>query len=622
MSAVCLAQVVLGLAGLAAPPRLDGSPPSIVQPALPTVTERFAVAELARLLRRRTGREPSVGAALDTPAPRLHVGATELGLLVRAELAGRDPETFAVRPTGGDVILIGSGDRGTLYAVYDFAERELGCRWLAPGELWEEIPPPGPVAVEVVARTESPAYRFRYLRATLDGEPGTWESDGLAWAVRQRINIGHGWPKADLPASFAERGGFRGWMNPHDLIRNTVPPDRCFAQRPEWYAEVRGRRVNRGRNTQLCTTAPGLVEAVADGLTRTVDARPEAELIGLGQADGTAFCECDRCLALDTGEQWRGSELPVITERWLTFTNAVATRMEQVRPGRLYYTLAYHQTFRPPGPGAVRPADNLMVQVVNSRPNYLCFVHRLEAADCPGHQRFREGFERWAEITPAGLLMYEYLPHSTWCNMPYVGVHKFVDDIRWLRRHGAVGYEAQSSARLWGIYGVTLYAVAKATWNPEVDADVLLADYCRHAYHESAEPMGRFYAVMEAGLESADHITEGVWSALTPEVMAAARQALDAAHAAAGSERVKARLKVIETGFHLGELGTEAWRLAQQALADQDADQLQRAISLADEAAAYIKSPDRAIPEYSAAPGKLTSVYAKNWRAVLDRWRK
>jgi hypothetical protein len=260
-----------------------------------------------------------------------------------------------------------------------------------------------------------------------------------------------------------------------------------------------------------------------------------------------------------------------------------------------------------------------MIQVVNSRPNYVCFVHRFQKEDCPHHVKFRQGLEQWAAITPAGVMVYEYTPHSTFCSMPFPAPHKFAEDISYLHRVGVVGYEGQSTPRIWGTYGITLYTIAKATWDPELDADDLVRDYCNHAFYEASGPLQRFIATIEAGLEAADHITEGIWTYMTPEVMAEARGHLDAAHAAAESDVVRKRLRCIEVGFRYGEMGSEAWRKAQQALADGDAALLREAIDLAEAAAKYCLDEQAKEPHYAALPGKLTSVYAEAWRRALEK---
>ena len=271
------------------------------------------------------------------------------------------------------------------------------------------------------------------------------------------------------------------------------------------------------------------------------DARPDLEFLPLGAADKLAFCECDTCTALDTGEIWPlpGWEFPVITERWLTFVNEVACRLQETHPGKKIYTLAYHQTFRPPDPGVIIPESNVIIEVDNSRPNYVCYVHRLENGDCAKHVDFCQGLEDWAAITSGGVMGAECVPHSTFCAMPYPAPHKLIDDIKYLDRVGAIGFEAQSFTDIWGTYGVTVYAIAKATWDSSVDADALVEDYCDSAFHEASEPMQRFIETLEVGLVEADHITEGIWSYMTPEVMGEARVHLDAAHQTTTSPTVE-----------------------------------------------------------------------------------
>ncbi len=602
---------------------------TIVLPATPTQTEQFAAEELQSYLQAISGAELPI-AAEDGPAtgPRILVGRTGAADQVIADLGDDEPEAFAIRTNGEDLILAGASDRGTIYAAYDFLEQELGCRWLGPGPDWETVPERGTIEVGEIDRTERPAMKYRFLRMTIPAESGERQAQCLSWAVKSRINIGSGWPQVELPESFARRGGFRAWMSPHVLHR-ALDPDVYFDEHPEWYALRNGTRqkASKGGNQQVCTTNPDVVEAVTAELARMFDARPEVDFMGLGQGDGTAFCECADCLALDTGEIWPGSDgkgergLPVITERWLTFVNEVARRLQQTHPGKSIYTLAYHQTFRPPDPDAIRPEPNVMIQVVNSRPNYVCFVHRFEAEDCPHHERFRAGIEKWVEITPGGVMAYEYDPHSTFCSMPYPAPYKFADDIAYLHRIGLVGYEGQSGPNTWGTYGINHYVIAKATWNADADAEELVRDYCDHAFGPASDAMQQFLATVDAGLRAADHITEGVWTWMTPEVMAEARRHLDAAHAAAADagEKVETRLRAWEIGFHYGELGAEAWWKARRAQQEGDPELLQEAIDLANQAAQYVLDEQEREPHYAASPGKLTRVYVKAWERALQR---
>ncbi|MCD6360506.1 MAG: DUF4838 domain-containing protein [Armatimonadetes bacterium] len=599
---------------------------TVVMPAEPSATERFAAGELRDYLNRISGAELTVESeGRTTVPPRIFIGATQAGRPVREELGRDEPEAFAVRTAGDDLVLVGASDRGALYAVYDFLEQDLGCRWLGPGELWEEIPETTTIEIGGIDRIERPAMKWRYLAMTAGGPEGSWGADCLSWAAKAKINIGAGWPRAELPDGYLQRGGFRAWMSPHVLHR-ILDPDKYFDEHPEWYALIDGerKRMPKAGFQQLCTTNPEVIEKVAEGLGEMFDARPEVDFMGLGQSDGTAFCQCENCTALDTGEIWPygNRNLPVITERWLTFVNAVARRLQQTHPGKCIYTLAYHQTFRPPDPEVIKPEPNVIIQVVNSRPNYVCFVHRFENPDCPHHVAFREGLEKWVQMTPAGVTIYEYTPHSTFCSMPYPAAAKFVDDINYLHRIGVAGYEGQSVPNLWGTYGINYYAIARCTWEEGIEPEALVKEYCDAAFGPASEQMQAFLRTVEEAMIAADHITEGVWSYMTPEVMAAARGHLDAAHAAAqdAPDRVRARLRDWEISFHYGELGAQAWWTAQKALADHDAEALQRAIDLADAAAQYLADEREKQPHHAGAPGKLTKVYVKYWQRMLDKW--
>ncbi len=600
---------------------------TIVIPDAATPTEQFAAEELRSYLAQISGAELVIetqGAATDSP--RILVGRTLEGEPVREALAGEDPEAFAVRTVGDDLVLVGASDRGTLYAVYDFLEQDLGCRWLGPSELWEEIPSLATIEIGEVNRVERPAMTWRFLSMTRGGTEGTWNQDCMSWAVKSKINIGSGWPQQELPDSYVQRGGFRAWMSPHVLHR-ILDPNKYFDEHPEWYALVNGerKRMPKAGFQQICSTNPEVIEKVAEGLGEMFDAHPEVDFMGLGQGDGTAFCECENCTALDTGELWPSSrELPVITERWLTFVNAVARKLQQTHPGKGVYTLAYHQTFRPPDPEVLALEPNVIIQVVNSRPNYVCFVHRFEKPDCPHHVAFREGLEKWVEMTSAGVMIYEYTPHSTFCSMPFPAAAKFVDDINYLQRIGVAGYQGQSVPVLWGTYGINYYAIARCTWEAGIEPAALVEEYCDAAFGPASEQMQAFLGTVEDGLVAADDTTEGVWSWMTPEVMAAAREDLDAAHAAVAgaSDKVRERLRQWEISFRYGELGSEAWRTAGQAIADHDAGALQRAIDQANAAAQYVEDEKERAPHYAGAPGKLTRVYVASWQRTLDKWKE
>ncbi len=555
----------------------------IVLPEAPSPAETFAAQELQKHVQQISGATLAVVSEPQAAdGSHILVGKTGAAGPVLADLQKEDRDAFAVRRIGRDLVLVGPSDRATLYAVYDLLERDLGCRWLAPGAAWKEVPTRSHVAIAAADRTERPGLKYRYERMTYLAQPGSREHDCLVWAVRQRINIGYEWPQAANAELLARCGGFRGFMWPHPLPHLT-DMEKLVREHPDWLALVKGKRQMGSTpvHTNLCTTNPEVIEFVTRLLSKAFDAQPEAEILPLGPGDGVGFCECERCRALDTGGSWShaGTSYPLLADRWLTFVNAVAERLAATHPDKKIYTLAYHQTFAPPV--KVRPRPNVMIMVVNSRPEGVCFVHPVERPDCTNNALFCRHFQDWRSMTPAGMMAYQYIPHSTFCRMPLPAPHKFVSDIRWLSQTGCVGYEAQSGYKMFGLYGLSLYAVAKAMWNPSLNPDALVKDYCDAAFHEASEPMQRFFAELERGQREAEHTSTGIWTCLTPGVLARANELLQEARSAARDEEVRSRLAAIGAHFSYARMACEVYRLAEEAAAKRDPKLLDEAESLA-----------------------------------------
>ncbi|MFP3904029.1 MAG: DUF4838 domain-containing protein, partial [Armatimonadota bacterium] len=275
----------------------------ILIPDDPAPAEEFAAAELVEYVEKISGatlhiaRESKHG-----PAPGIYIGQTQAAAPHLARLNDLPPDSFVLL-IDDDVFLVGDCGRSTLYAVYELLEKEMECRFLAPGQLWEDIPRQGTITLDETERTCSPGLRYRFNRMSVDPPTHEFFPDVLDWAVKHRINIGTGWPGAEPSEAVVKRGGFRAHMHPH-ILHKLLPTDEYLKEHPKWYALVNGERKDLGTRTQLCTTNPEVIDIVAEKISALFDEYPDLEFFGLGQADGTAFCECDRCTALDTGEMW------------------------------------------------------------------------------------------------------------------------------------------------------------------------------------------------------------------------------------------------------------------------------------------------------------------------------
>ena len=121
-------------------------------------------------------------------------------------LNGKPEDSFLIRVTGNNVILAGLTPRSTLYAVYVFLEKYLGCGWIAPGD--EYIPRSLEISLpERIEQIESPAFTYRaialfpYTSSQLNSNLLSSSlfpyalmqvtKDRIDWAAKNRLNSVH-----------------------------------------------------------------------------------------------------------------------------------------------------------------------------------------------------------------------------------------------------------------------------------------------------------------------------------------------------------------------------------------------------------------------------------------------
>jgi hypothetical protein len=81
----------------------------------------------------------------------------------------RSPDSFALVPAGGGLVIVGGARSGVLYGAYRLLE-ELGVRWYAPGALGEVVRPSRSLRLPDHEILEAPQYVTRGFFA--------WENRG------------------------------------------------------------------------------------------------------------------------------------------------------------------------------------------------------------------------------------------------------------------------------------------------------------------------------------------------------------------------------------------------------------------------------------------------------------
>lgn len=360
-------------------------PTYIICPPVPTPRERFAADELAAYLNRIFGicvsraREKMPGAnCFYIGGPGRNPGSAALisEEAFRKLLTG--PEGFLVEIRGKDVLIAGSEgfddrERGTVYGVYEFLERSLGCCLAAysrPGACGGEIVP----SYEPLSLPEG-----RYLKAGADrpyrtaivqygeaaGNPYHELNVPFAdWLAKNRYNRILTW--ASVYEAYKETGllqelekrGICLSVGHHESARMWLPyygnqyfPEHYYETHPEYYRRNQdGTRYRPGSAQDhtgqwiYCSRNIDCIEQIAENIIRWTGDNPMVDTIAFWPNDGIfPQCCCEECSKYSKAENYA------------YFQNEVARRVSAVRPGIRMDMLVYVDLWKCPEGFAPEP---------------------------------------------------------------------------------------------------------------------------------------------------------------------------------------------------------------------------------------------------------------------------
>ncbi len=430
-----------------------------------TDTERNAATELRSYFSDITGCRLSI--KTDTVAPsenEIVVGKTsreKTGEFNRTELGS---DGFIIKTVDKKLYLVGGGDRGTLYAVYEFLEAYLGCRFYTIGV--EKVPKNKTVALNPIGEDKQiPLFDYRCVYW------GEYRSSDIA--VKRKLS---GSMKGYIEE---EWGGSIDYAD--DLFVHTfndfIPPNEYFASHPEYF-----RLTPDGTRdpAQLCLSNPDVLKIITEKVRKHLADNPNAELISVSQEDTTpGNCHCENCSKVDAAE---GSNAGTM----LQFVNAVARDIKEDFPKVKIHTLAYQYTRNPPK--TVRPDDNVVVQLCDIE---CCFSHPL-VMQCDGsHSSFYNDLKKWSAITD-NLYIWDYTTDYAHYNVTFPNFNVLRDNIRLFADNNVLGvFEQGAYQSVSGEFGeLRSYLLAKCLWDPYMTAEEFSAhmdDFLQGVYGEGGK---------------------------------------------------------------------------------------------------------------------------------------
>jgi hypothetical protein len=429
--------------------------------------------------------------AVEGDMPTFFVGSLDSGIaevdgcceLPAELLEPLGPEGVAILGNGDAVALVGNGAQGGLYAVYEFLERRLGCRWPEPGR--EYVPRLDSLDL-AVSHTHNPAFAYRGV--ALHG-PCTDEHylNIIDWLAKNRANSlqfsceVYDEVRPRLIEAILDRG-LPMKIGAHSR-KYFFPSAKYFSDHPEYFALVKGKRTG---DTQICYSNAESADEYAANINRYLSTRPEIAVIGLWPSDGYGFCECDQCKSKPT------------TDVLLDYTNALAERIHRQCPDVQVEFLSYIHYTTPP------TASTPLPQVI---PIYCEYWSRNQfhpiTADLEENARCRAQLAQWAKLSPQ-MAVYGYYADDTMKRFLYNPVPDVVlADLEYYRSIGVDGSSVlMMCPQSWWSNGPHMYAYVKGSWDGASTLAETSGDYFRSLYADAADAMAAHQEAARALFET------------------------------------------------------------------------------------------------------------------------
>jgi hypothetical protein len=488
----------------------------ILDPAA-SESEKWAAKELQKRLKEISGIEFPIQTELHGQENQIVLGYNLCASLLKDSTVKKpdsQDESFTYCNSGSNILIWGGTDRGTLYGVISFLEREFGCRWYSPRV--QAIPPKQEYCFTRLFNHESPGVAVRndfYFEA--------FDSD---WAAHNKLN-GFFTVPLTLP------GGGYGYWWVHTFYR-FIPPFEFFPNHPEYFSLINGKR--EWTNSQLCLTNPDVLKIISQRMADTIRSNPQYLIYCLSQNDCLNPCQCENCQALAAKE---GSESgPVI---W--FVNQVAKQIEKEFPDKYIGTLAY-QYSRKPCKNLI-PRNNVVVRLCSIEG---CFSHPLN--NCTTNQSFISDLKGWAAIAPH-LYIWDYVVNFRHYMMPYPNFQVLQPNIQTFAQNKAIGIMEQGAYQSRGgeLAELRAYLIAKLLWNPYASVDEIVNDFIHGYYGRSGQYVRQYYDLLMAQVRPDTHINllmDTDHPIFTDEFIQKGEVIFDRAETVADSEEIRQRVEM------------------------------------------------------------------------------
>jgi hypothetical protein len=277
-----------------------------------------------------------------------------------------------------------------------------------------------------------------------------------------------------------------------------MPPSEFFADHPEYYSELNGKRTT--EHAQLCLTNPDVVRIMTERVLAHIRQDPQAKLFSVSQNDWAGWCQCSKCREIDERE---GSPSGTM----IHFVNQVAEAVEKEFPDVWIETLAYQYTRHPPK--TLKPRHNVVPRLCTIECD---FSKPLNVSTYEQNRRFVEDIEGWSAITDK-LYVWDYTTNFGHYVSPHPNFGCLQGNAQFFRDNHVVGLFEQGAYQAPHAEFAELRAwiLAKLLWNPDQDVEPLYRDFFEGHYGPAAKPIRQYFDELQALVKPDENVLQ-IWN--------------------------------------------------------------------------------------------------------------
>jgi len=482
--------------------------------------ELTAANELQSFIRQMSGAEIPIVESTGVQArqSRIFIGQTAVtkDLLPGFDWKSLIHDGILIKRVGTDLVIAGDRPRGTLYAVYEYLE-SLGAKFLSPDETI--IPQKATIGFPKSDKQYVPQLYYRELTyfRVLRKNP--------EFCARLHVNGGYN----PTPVEYGGNYSLIGFCHTFDFF---LPASRYFAEHPEWYSEINGKRIGGQFIGQLCLTNKEMKKEFIRRVLEEIKRDPNAGLLSVSQNDGAGPCTCAQCTAAvkKLGNQ---------TDLMVSFANDVAAAVEKEYPDFMVENLAYTYTRTPPK--TVRPRKNVLIRLCTGGN----FAKPFNSED---NKPMLSDLTNWSKIVDK-MFIWDYTVGFANLQLPYPNTQVLAPNIRTFVANKVIGLHEQGDLynTQIALQPMKAYMLAKLMWDPSLDAEKLEKDFLNGYYGAAGKYLYSYVKLLETSIGKCSFKLE--WNSamtpyFTPDAMVKAFDLFDKAEkSVAGNAKLLDRVK-------------------------------------------------------------------------------